>query len=121
VKRLTAEQIERLKSVQRHGDGRRSYSIYNLREALAAPFTWETLRRAIEGKPIQERNRDFIVQWLDRYVPASAAPRAGMDAKSRAAGERDEEPVEVQEETSEVAKPGLEAGRLRDERIPREK
>lgn len=119
MKRLTKEQIERLKAVQKRGDGRRSYSIYNLRAALDAPFTWETLQRAMAGNPIQERNRDFLVQWLDRYVPASPQSERVLDSKSRAAGERDDleqEPIEEQEPSETVTN-----NRLRDERIPREK
>lgn len=124
VKTLNKSHIERLKAVQSRGDGRRGYSMPQLRMALDAPFTWETLQRAISGLPIQARNYAYIVQWLDRYVPQPPEGRAVVDGKARASGEReaDDEVQEASEESGETtpAKPGT-AGRLRDERIPREK
>ena len=91
-KRLHAEQIERLKWFMR---GKR-YSLAQLRLAMDAPFTWQTVQRAISGKPVWELNHAFIVDWLDRYVPVKPGPRT-VDYKSAAAhddsAENDDPPV----------------------------
>jgi len=89
TRRLTPAQISRLKAVKEHGDGRRSYSIVQLKLALDAPFRWETLERALCGKPVTEANCAWIVAWLDRFVPvATSAPQ--IDWKSRQAGEKED-------------------------------
>lgn len=66
-----------------------SVGLPQLRTSMSAPFSWETLQRALNGKPIWESYHEFIVAFLDRHVPSEqhALP---MDYKSRAAGEREE-------------------------------
>jgi hypothetical protein len=65
-----------------------SIGLPQLKMSMGAPFSWETLQRALHGKPIWESYHEFIVAFLDRHVPA---PQAAMDFKSRASGEREEE------------------------------
>jgi|HubBroStandDraft_6_1064221.scaffolds.fasta_scaffold149198_5 hypothetical protein len=67
-----------------------SVGLPQLKSAMEAPFSWETLQRALAGKPIWDSYHAFIVAFLDRHVPA-AHPATEVDFKSRASGERDEE------------------------------
>lgn len=109
-KRLTAEQIERLKWFRRHA-GRNGYSFPQLKLAMDAPFTWQTLKRAIEGSPVAEFNHDFIVEWLDRFVPAKPGPKI-RDYKADAAGDHTQEPNDNGETLDGPAHPA----RLRGDR-----
>lgn len=70
--------------------GRSSLSIPQLKLSMNAPFTWETLQRAIAGKPIRSDNCQFIEEFLDRHAPKPLVA-AGLDGKSLAAGEHNEE------------------------------
>jgi hypothetical protein len=70
--------------------GLSTLSIPLLKTSMSAPFTWETLQRAIAGKPIRACNCQFIEEFLDRYLPRPV-PAAGIDGKSAAAGEHEEE------------------------------
>lgn len=69
-----------------------SLSIPQLKLAMQAPFTWETLQRAIAGKPIRACNCQFIEEFLNRVAPPLPATSGHIDGKSAAAGEHDEEP-----------------------------
>jgi hypothetical protein len=74
-----------------------SLSIPVLKSCMGAPFTWETLKRALEGKKVRADNCGFIEAFLDRHAPAPPAaehPHAAIDGKSFSAGEREtEEPI----------------------------
>lgn len=70
--------------------GMSSLSIPQLKLCMQAPFTWETLKRALAGKALRADNSKFIEDFLDRHAPQIAAA-AGMDGKSLAAGEHNEE------------------------------
>jgi hypothetical protein len=48
--------------------------IPELRRSMDAPFSWETLQRALTGKPISLRNYDFIVKFLDRFEAQGTFP-----------------------------------------------
>lgn len=45
-------------------------------------FSFDTLMRAMAGKPIWELYHAYIVEWLDRFVPG----RPIVDGKAAAAG-----------------------------------
>jgi hypothetical protein len=77
---LSGHQILRLEVFRRA----RRMDVVQLKMAMNdAPFTWPTLLRAMCGKPIEEANYHFIVNWLDRYAAVKAVP----DGKAAAAGE----------------------------------
>jgi hypothetical protein len=81
--------------------GLSSLSIPVLKTSMGAPFTWETLKRALEGKKVRADNYQFIKAFLDKYAPAPPTentPRAALDRKSISAGEHEpgaEETVSV--------------------------
>jgi hypothetical protein len=87
---LSAADRRRLRQFQSEHSRRLRVSIGlpQLKLSMEAPFSWETLQRALAGKPIWESYHEFIVAFLDRAVPG-AQPR--MDYKSRASGEREDE------------------------------
>lgn len=70
--------------------GLSSLSIPQLKLSMQAPFTWETLKRALTGKAIRSDNCRFIEEFLDRHAPQPVAA-AGLDGKSLSAGEHNEE------------------------------
>jgi hypothetical protein len=88
TRRLNRDQVERLNKFRMasHEGARHGYSFPQLRAAMAAPFGWRTLQKAAHGNPVWDLSHNFIVQWLDRYVPAVVVP----DGKAAASGERNE-------------------------------
>lgn len=48
-------------------------------------FTWQVLRRALQGKPVWELNYQHIVLWIESHLPAEATVR---DGKALAAGDK---------------------------------
>lgn len=62
-------------------------SIPQLKMSMEAPFTWETLKRALAGKAVRSDNCRFIEEFLDRHAPQTVVA-AGLDGKSLSAGER---------------------------------
>lgn len=77
-----------------------SIGLPQLKLSMEAPFSWETLQRALRGQPIWQTYHEFIVKFLDRHMPQSDPPgstnrRPGgpgfVDFKSCASGEREEE------------------------------
>lgn len=91
-KALDKRQIDRLKEYQRrmYHDGRGG-SIPQLKLAMAAPFTYTVLSKALKGEPVWIMNHSFIVEWIDRYVPErGSTPVFDFDSKRAAAGEREE-------------------------------
>lgn len=103
TRKLHPDAIERLKWYRRA----RRLSIQQMKLAMnPAPFTWQVLKNAIDGKAIRVSNYEFIVWWLEGHLPARPGPP--MDGKSRAAGngrdlEEREEKV-VDEETVPAAR-----------------
>lgn len=99
TRRLTPEQIERLRKFKmaRHDGALSGYSLPQLRSAMAAPFSWETLEKALRGAPVWVNSHAYIVQWLDRFVPAPPLP---VDGKSAAAGDGSGENGEHAEKAS---------------------
>jgi hypothetical protein len=89
-KKLTDYQIDQLKHVQRrlYDEGKGSGSVPQLKLAMAAPFTWETLQRALRGEPIWIMNHAFITEWLIKHFGPEAP--AAIDGKTAAAGEKNE-------------------------------
>jgi len=70
--------------------GRSSLGIPELKLVMEAPFKWDTLKRALDGKTLRADNCRFIEDFLDRFDGRAAlAPAAGLDGKSLAAGERE--------------------------------
>jgi len=78
-KPLRPDHIRRLLKVQnQHG-----WSRTELKLGIGGPFKFNTLQRAIAGKPIWEMYYAYIVQWLDRYAPEKPI----HDGKASAAGD----------------------------------
>ena len=78
-KPLRPDHIRRLLKVQnQHG-----WSRTELKLGIGGPFKFNTLQRAIAGKPIWEMYYAYIVQWLDRYAPENPI----HDGKAAAAGD----------------------------------
>jgi len=76
---VSPDRIERLSRFRvAHG-----YSLPQLKLAMAAPFCWETLKKALGGVPIWDVHQAYIVQWVDRYLPKASD---ATDGKTRAAG-----------------------------------
>jgi len=88
---LSQADCRRLRQFQREHAQRLGVSIGlpQLRLSMGAPFSWETLQRALAGKPIWESYHEFIVAFLDRHMPSKVSSL--FDFKSRASGEREEE------------------------------
>lgn len=82
---LSREQIRFLE------DYRYNYglSVWALPRALDAPFKARTMQKALDGKPVRSDIYRFLVEWIDAHKTLPPAP-AGLDAKQRAAGEREE-------------------------------
>jgi hypothetical protein len=68
-----------------------SVGLPQLNLAMEAPFSWETLQRALDGKPVWHSYHEFIVAFLDRVSPR---PQSAMDFKSRASGDREDPEAE---------------------------
>jgi len=66
----------------------RRLSLPLLKQTMDAPFSWRTLKRALEGEPIWELNHQFIVEWLRYHDPEQQRPT--RNGKAAAAGEREE-------------------------------
>lgn len=100
---LRPDQIERLKRFRMapHDGAPHGYSLPQLRLAMDASFGWETLQNALLGRPVWDLSHAYIVQWLDRFVPAAGAP---IDGKASAAGERDEEDAEETESATRTVR-----------------
>lgn len=92
-RKLSPDQIDRLTRFRVAN----RYSLPQLRSAMSAPFGWETLKKALAGRPVWVLNHSYIVQWLDRFVPARALP----DGKAAAAGDR-QDPEEPNAEETET-------------------
>jgi hypothetical protein len=87
TRKLTADQIRRLEEFRRasHDGAPHGYSLPLLRTAMGARFGWATLQKALQGRPVWELSHAYIVQWIERYLPAVPIV---LDQKSLAAGER---------------------------------
>lgn len=81
-KALSAEMIRRLNEFR----SAKRYSLPQVKLAMNAPFTYNVLRRALDGKAIWILNYEFIEKWLDRFVPATPPPPEEPDGKLAAAG-----------------------------------
>jgi len=68
-----------------------SLSIPALKTSMSAPFTWETLKRAMEGKKVRADNCQFIEEFLDRHSARRPQLALGLDRKTVSAGEREYE------------------------------
>lgn len=69
---LTKEQVQRLDLFRRarHEGAESGYSLPQLTKAMAAPFGYKTLGKALQGLPVWDLHHSYIVCWLDRFVPA---------------------------------------------------
>jgi hypothetical protein len=85
---LRKDQIERLETFRRtaHDGSPAGYSYAQLRLAMGKPCGWETLQRALQGRPVWDLLYYRISEWIERYLPVS--PKPEMDGKTAAAGER---------------------------------
>jgi len=61
---LTAEQIEQLEAYRRAE--RQTFA--ELNATMENPFTWQVLKRAIDGRPVWELNHGHIVNWIERNL-----------------------------------------------------
>jgi hypothetical protein len=71
-----------------------SIGLPQLKLAMNAPFSWETLQRALAGQRIMLESYNFIVGFLEEHCPPLPGP-APADYKARAAGEREEPEAET--------------------------
>jgi hypothetical protein len=85
---LSPAQIQWLEKFRRspHEGAPHGYTLPLLRTAMGASFGWETLKKALAGRPVLELHHAYIAQWIARYLEPPAV-RSGKDAAS---GERDE-------------------------------
>jgi hypothetical protein len=71
-------------------------SVHVLPRAMEAPFKWQTMQKALDGKPISDRFHHFIVEWIKRHQPVEVVTKTEafeappLSGKDRAAGERAE-------------------------------
>jgi hypothetical protein len=86
TKNLNPAQIAWLQNFRRE----HRYSMPQMNRALASPFKWRTLQRAMDGKGISELSHGYIVQWLERYAPAFPITPRPLSGKDRAAGESED-------------------------------
>jgi hypothetical protein len=72
TRELTKEQAQRLEKFRlaRHEGAECGYSLPQLARAMAAPFGYKTLGKALQGLPVWDLHHTYIVSWLDRFVPA---------------------------------------------------
>jgi hypothetical protein len=68
---LSPEQIERLETFRHasHEGAPHGYSLPLLRSAMGAGFSWETLQKALQGRPVWIMHHAYIVQWIERFLP----------------------------------------------------
>lgn len=83
TRQLSPEQIDRL---TRFRIAER-LSLPQLKLAMAAPFGWETLKNALQGRPVWDLSYLYIVDWLNKHLPGAPLPR---DGKAAASGEKPE-------------------------------
>lgn len=87
TRKLRQDQIERLTKFR----VAQRYSLPVLRSAMSAPFSWETLKKALDGLPVWDISHAYIVQWIDRFLPELPDPATPVrDGKAAAAGERED-------------------------------
>lgn len=93
TRRLTPDQIQRLETLRQRGDRDhpRGFTLEQLNLAIAGPFRYRTVAQALLGKPIWSQSYVFLAQWIDRYLPPTSHSVPAIDAKSRAAGDKDDE------------------------------
>jgi hypothetical protein len=97
-----------------------SISIPVLRMSMEAPFTWETLKRAMEGKKIRADSCQFVEEFLDRHAGAHRPQLAlGIDRKSISAGEHESEAEETVSVLQDFVRRGRDAQAAVDEAIRR--
>lgn len=72
TRKLTEDQVQRLEQFRRtrHEGAESGYSLPQLTQAMAAPFGYKTLGKALQGLPVWDLHYTYIVSWLDRFVPA---------------------------------------------------
>jgi len=82
---LRKDQIERLEKFRKacHDGAPHGYSYPQLRLAMGMTFGWRSVQAALQGRPVWDLYHAPIAQWIERYLPAPAAP---VDGKSLAAG-----------------------------------
>lgn len=74
TKALTPDQIERLAKFKaaQHNGAPHGYSYAGLRLAMSAGFGWQTLKKALAGRPVWDLHHTYIAEWIERYLPAAA-------------------------------------------------
>jgi len=87
---LRKDQIERLEKFRKacHDGAPHGYSYPQLRLAMGMTFGWRSVQAALQGRPVWDLYHAPIAQWIERYLPAPAAP---IDGKAAASGERSSE------------------------------
>jgi len=91
---LSSSYRRRLREFRTHHASRlgvSSLSIPQLKLCMQAPFTWETLKRALAGKALRADNCQFIEQFLDKHAALPSPLHAALDRKSISAGEHEYE------------------------------
>jgi len=73
---LSADLLERLEEYRQT----ERLSIPRLCVAMAAPFGWEVLSRALAGRPVWDLNHSYIVAWIDGHLkPSTKAEQRAED------------------------------------------
>lgn len=87
---LRKDQIERLEQFRRtpHDGSPAGYSYPQLRIAMGSPCAWETVQKALQGRPVAQLIHGKISEWIERFLPAG---KTVTDGKAAAAGEKSEE------------------------------
>lgn len=101
TRKLNKTQIERLSKYR----VARGLSLPQLKLAMALPFGWETLKKALAGDPVWDLSYTFIAQWIDRYLPAIGPLFDGIDGKTAAAGEKITEEERAAEDFGSIGTP----------------
>lgn len=63
---LSAEEIEQLENFRIS----ERQTFVKLNATMENPFTWQVLKRAMEGRPVWELNHAHIVAWIEQNIVA---------------------------------------------------
>jgi hypothetical protein len=87
---LRKDQIERLEQFRRtaHDGSPAGYSYPQLRLAMGSPCAWETVQKALQGRPVAQLIHARLAEWIERFLPAG---KMVIDGKAAAAGEKKED------------------------------
>jgi hypothetical protein len=90
---LRQDQIDKLEAFRRarHDGAPSGYSLPQLRSAMGLGCSWETLQKALQGRPVWDLHYFRIVQWIERFLTTPATdeePQEKGDAEEIAGAAR---------------------------------